>query len=305
MRVDSLVDVAVSAVLSTSRRAPPVTMCWTSTQVTVHTYLPSPTSHWYARRLRARHNLAIVSSFAEGGDILELGSGGGHFLDEARNRGFSPHGIEPNPIQAQFIREELGIPCEQLPLREVSFGGRRFDVIYHCDVLSHFIDPLAEFAAMHRALKEGGVVVFETGNLADVGESYLSHIPSFQYPDHLYFFGMRSISQLLEQTGFELTRTYIYSILPQLAASRVFTACKTLLHRADSSSSCPAAIAVREESHSDRSREFVRRLGPKALIARGGQRAKHILRYRIGLVAPKHGRPQTVVAVARRRERTV
>lgn len=267
-----------------------------------HVSAESHISTEYSKRLRARHNLAMISSLSKGGDILELGCAGGHFLDEARNMGFSPYGIEPNLVLAEFVRQELGVPCEESPLREGSFGGKRFDVIYHCDVLSHLFDPVAEFAAMHRALKEGGVLAFETGNLADVGESYLKRIPSFQYPDHLFFFGFHSMSRLLELTGFELMSTYSYSILPQLAASRVFATFKTWLPAADRSSSHAATAAESVGSGVGRSHQSVHWFVPRTLIKHGGEYAKHLLRYRVGRIVPKLGRPQTVLAVARKKK---
>jgi len=69
--------------------------------------------------------------------MLEIAEGGGYFLDEAREEGFEVYGIELNSIQADFIKTKLGIPCEK-PLLDIPFfDGKRFDIIYHCDVISH------------------------------------------------------------------------------------------------------------------------------------------------------------------------
>ena len=135
------------------------------------------------KRLQARHTLRILRRYATGGQLLEIGPGAGFFLQEARLAGFGPHGIELNPGQLEFIRR-LGIPCVAETLAE-AFPGRSFDVVYHCDVISHLHDPLAEFIAMHGRLREDGLLMFETGNFGDVRIDNLASVPRFQYPDHL------------------------------------------------------------------------------------------------------------------------
>jgi len=65
--------------------------------------------------------------------------------------------------------------------------GQSFDVIYHCDVVSHLHDPIADFRAMRGRLRDRGLLLFETGNLGDVPVDRLALVPRFQYPDHLFF----------------------------------------------------------------------------------------------------------------------
>ena len=156
----------------------------------------SATAHWEAenyKRLHARHTLRILHGYAGSGELLEIGPGAGFFLEEARAAGFAPHGIELNPAQVEFIRGR-GIPCVAKTVAE-AFPGQSFDVIYHCDVISHLPDPIAEFRAMHRRLRKRGLLLFETGNFGDVRVDRLARVPRFQYPDHLYLFQQRQHHQ--------------------------------------------------------------------------------------------------------------
>ena len=161
-------------------------------------------------RLYARHHLRQIRRHARRGRLLEVGAGNGNVLVEARRRGFEVRGLEPNPIQAAFIRDKLGIPCFE-SLDEV--GRDRtvepFDVIYHRDVLSHFFDSLEEFSTLNDLLADGGTMVFETG-IGDVDHSYFRLIPLFQLPDHLFFFSDRNIDELLRRTGFIRVATRRY-----------------------------------------------------------------------------------------------
>ncbi len=241
-------------------------------------------------RLYARHHLGIIQRFCRAGSLLEIGAGAGYFLDEARARGFAPAAIEFNPAQAAFIRTTLGIPCEERPLDGSSFAGRAFDVLYHCDVTSHFYDPFAEFRKMRNALRPGGWMVFETGNGGDVAPGYFRHFSAFQYPDHLFFFGLDNIRRLLEASDFELVALHGYSIMPQLHALHALSRVKSLVRRGRASRApAPAGAAPP-----------AREAGGQAL-SRLVDYANYVLRYKVGSVAPKSQRPQTLLIVARAR----
>jgi 2-polyprenyl-3-methyl-5-hydroxy-6-metoxy-1,4-benzoquinol methylase len=210
----------------------------------------------------ARHTLRLLRGHRAGGRLLEIGPGGGLFLDEARQAGYSIAGIEPNPQQAAFIDETFGIRCTTEPLGPETLKGELFDVIYHCNVLSHFPDPVQTLGLIRSRLRPGGILVMETGNYADVDRRFYRLIAAterFQLPDHLYFFGERSLRILLEQTGFALRKVYRYSRIPE-------------------------------------------KCGPSALRAlRLGwtvKRAQFFLTYRMGRWFPKRGRPQTLIVVA-------
>lgn len=168
-----------------------------------------------ATRLTARHDVSLVRRHVTNGSLLEIGPGSGSFLASARARGFAVYGTELNPRQAQFISDVLGIPCATSLQEARDLGPPQFDVVYHCDVLSHFYDPLEEMRAINSLIRPGGFQIFETGNLGEVDHSEFRRIRSFQYPDHLFFYSERSLHALLNETGFEHVKTYRYSRLPE------------------------------------------------------------------------------------------
>ncbi|MCA9130254.1 MAG: class I SAM-dependent methyltransferase, partial [Planctomycetales bacterium] len=219
-------------------------------------------------------------------------------LDEARRRGFNPHAIEFNHTQIRHIRDVLRIPCVAKPLSDDPFSGKSFDVIYHCDVVSHFYDPFAEFRAFHHALKDEGLLVFETGNLGDTDHRYLRLFDRFQYPDHLFFFSSDNIAQLLSSTGFELVRIYRYSLVTDLWVGRLRTRARKFFRRLGSG------------DHNANQSAHVSFDGPQTQTAAGrgvlhtikrvDQYIAYLLRYRFGRLLPKGTRPQTMIVVARK-----
>jgi SAM-dependent methyltransferase len=253
----------------------------------------------FRRRLIAKHTLKLITRFVGDGSILEIGSGSGYFLDEARNRGFDVYGIELNSLLADFTRARLGIPCVNTPLDPSLFDGRKFDIIYHRDVISHFYDPIAEFQKMHAMLEDKGFVVFETGNLGDVREKYYRLFAEFQFPDHLFFFSEDNLKTLLERSGFRLLKTHRYSIVPLLVvfdginklADRVGPLKK--IKRADEASK---GRVVSAGLHQSSNREFAVKTAVKNVY----NYLYYFVRYKVGYVMPKRARPQTLIIVAQK-----
>lgn len=246
-----------------------------------------------SKRLLARHTLSLIQRCKRTGSLLEIGAGAGYFLDEARKKGFSVFGIEINKVEAEFIAESLGIPCERVPLSESSFGGRQFDIIYHCNVLSHLHDPVAEFRKINDHLQEGGFHIFETGNLGDVESRYYRLFQGFEYPDHLFFFGEESLKQLVRMTRFELIKIYDYSIVSQLLLSKMIN----FISRFFSRSATSRSSAESDEHHWNphRQRTGLKRLGKvtRAYLF-------YLLTYRMKLLWRRKSHPKTLIVLAQK-----
>jgi SAM-dependent methyltransferase len=266
-----------------------------------HISSESHISDAFQKRLYARHNLRVIRPVVKRGALLEIGAGAGYFLDEARKTGFHPFGLELNPVQAGFIRTELKIPCEESPLSTSLFEGKKFDVVYHCDVIGHFFDPIADFRLMNTIMKDGAFLIFETGNLGDVDKLYFKYFQRFQYPDHLFSFSTDSLSKLLDRTGFEVLEIYRYSILPQLILIQIAARIKHLFSK-----------LVRQQSSSNRSsraRTMAGGIQPshrgpsaKRIIGPVWDYLNYVLRYKIGAILPKKGRPQSLIVIAQKRK---
>ena len=230
------------------------------------------------KRLQARNTLRILRKFVSGGKLLELGPGAGYFMDEARIAGFSPYGIELNHLQADSIRGKLSLPCESRSIAD-AFPGERFDVIYHCDVISHLSDPIAEFKAMRERLTENGVLIFETGNMGDVRADRLKQILLFQYPDHLFFFSTRNIESLLQLANFHMLGVARHSIVPEMWMNKVLSSLRG------------------EKISANRSANGNGTKGRPTSAA--AAQVRFSIRYRLGALMPIQDHHQTMVVVAK------
>lgn len=260
----------------------------------------------FSKRLYARNSLRILRRYKQRGDILDVGAGAGFFLDEARKQGFNPFAIEFNPNQAMHISGTLGIPCRSMPLEQAPFPGQLFDVVYHCDVMSHFYDPIAEFRAFHRALRDGGVLIFETGNFGDIDHRSLASIKSFQFPDHLFFFSSRNIQSILDATGFELLAFHRYSIRLDLWATRARSTIRRAARKLQSTAN-PTEVGLRATQTpvagspgSGSAGNGIKRR-PMEWAKSLDQYLSYFARYRLGRFIPGNNRPQSLIVVARKK----
>lgn len=236
----------------------------------------------YRKRLYAKHHIKKLKKLVQSGNLLEIGAGAGFFLDEAKKAGFTPWGLEFNPRQVEFMRDKLGIPCEQRPLSSDIFDEKTFDVIYHCDVISHLFNPVLDFKIMNRILNKGGVLFFETGNFAEVESEYYHYINTFMYPDHLFFFGMNNLKSLLSESGFELVFAKRYSALPQFWLKNKFGNSK-----GDNDFKNNSNVDIsRSNSFLDKIKVWV----------------NYLVRYRVGSFITNKKHPQTILVGAKKKK---
>lgn len=234
-------------------------------------------SSTYGRALKARHTLRLIRRFVASGDLLEIGAGGGAFARQAR-KCFNAHAAEFNSVQVAHMRQ-MGIDCRRGAFSE-QFRSEKFDVIYHCDVLSHLSNPVAEFRAMREMLKPGGVLVFETGNSGDVREEFYPLVESWMYPDHLYFFSRRSLANLAVASGFEPLAAHEYSRELEMRALKPLRRMKS-----------------RQKAGGDAKGGGVRSSWKRRQLLNLKHLLDYLLIYLAGSVAPKRGRPQTIISV--------
>jgi len=264
-----------------------------------HVSAESRISGAFIKRIYAKHNLRIIKKFIKNGSMLEIGPGAGYFLRQARKDGFEVYGIEPNNIQANFIRSKLGIPCVETFRMFPYLTEKKFDIVYHCEVISHFYDPISEFQRINSKLKKNGILVFETGNGGDIKERYYKFFTKFGYPEHLFLFSEDNLKELLRRTGFELIKIYRYSILSQLVISRILKKVIDFIKSRAGMKSIDKH-GINGVPSLDFSNFNICGFNFKQLIRNSVNYFLYLARYKIGYIMPKKGRPQTVIVIARK-----
>lgn len=155
------------------------------------------------RTYEARRRLRFLSRFISGGRLLEIGSAGGHFLHEARIRGFQVRGIEAVQTMAARSRRRFGLDVIDGTLHHADLGDGEHDAVCAFHVLEHLDDPLPALVKLRASLAATGVLVLEVPNIASlIARQHGDRWFNLQPTHHVAHYSPRSLRAALEASGF-------------------------------------------------------------------------------------------------------
>jgi SAM-dependent methyltransferase len=91
--------------------------------------------------------------------LLDVGCGEGHFLNAARQRGFSVQGLDFNANSAEAARDLYGVPVVSGDLASYATRGQRFDYVTAFEFLEHSAEPIGVLRCLGRLASYVGISV--------------------------------------------------------------------------------------------------------------------------------------------------
>ena len=147
-----------------------------------------------------------IFSAEEKPSILDIGCATGAVLESLRTRGWRRvTGVEISP-SAEYAVKTRGLDVRNLPLEENIFPPRSFDVVLASHLIEHLNDPRGFLTEINRILKDNGYVFITTPNISGFQSRIFGSRWRSAIFDHLYLFSVRTLSKLLENTGFKIER---------------------------------------------------------------------------------------------------
>lgn len=142
----------------------------------------------------------LADAGATGGALLEVGSGFGYLLDEARPHFATRLGVELAPAAAHEAAIRAGVPVyEALAALD---PAARFDCIVATHVIEHVQAPVRFAADLAERLRPGGVLVLAAPDMDSPLRRLMGNRwPSFKYPEHLAYFDQRTLPRLMAAAG--------------------------------------------------------------------------------------------------------
>jgi 2-polyprenyl-3-methyl-5-hydroxy-6-metoxy-1,4-benzoquinol methylase len=122
------------------------------------------------------------------GNILDIGSGTGHFLNTMKNSGWEISGVEINPKAREYAASRFDIDTIS-PENISTLPGNYFDCITLWHVLEHLQEPFKYMEEIARLLKNDGVciVALPNSNSFD-SKHYGKEWAAYDVPRHLWHF---------------------------------------------------------------------------------------------------------------------
>ena len=136
------------------------------------------------------------------GRLLEVGCGNGKRLARMQALGWEIMGQEIDPVAAEYVRKEKGISVHLGSLETVS-AVEKYDVVIMSHVIEHVHDPVILLKTCHGLLKENGLLVVLTPNIASYGHrKFGATWRGLEPPRHLHLFTCKTLIQLSRKAGF-------------------------------------------------------------------------------------------------------
>lgn len=161
-----------------------------------HEYYRDHDKKLYQSRLKIE---AIEKLNPIGKKLLDIGAGQGHFMKEAKERGWEVTGTELSTEARESAKKLFKIDLKD------SFEGfeeSSFDVITLWDVLEHVSDAKSILNEVTKLLKKDGILIIETVNIDSVDFLVQKEKWHLWHVDHNYYFSMKSLRSYLEQFNY-------------------------------------------------------------------------------------------------------
>lgn len=157
-----------------------------------------------------KRRLEVIEKYKKKGKILDIGCATGFFLELAKSRGWDVYGNDVSKFACEYARKKLGLKnIVHGGLTKVKFKDGMFDVVTIFDVIEHLPDPKKALKVINRLLKKDGLLVLITPNSGSLAAKILGkRWEEFRRArEHIYFFSTKTLSEMLQKTGFTVLKT--------------------------------------------------------------------------------------------------
>lgn len=159
--------------------------------------------------------------------ICDVGCADAQFLKLARERGWEPHGVEPNPPAAAAARRE-GVDVHEgwfEELEDLPWGT--FDLVTAWDCIEHTPEPHEFAQRLVKLLRPGGAVALTTLNVQSLVARAFGMRWSMVVEDHYTYWDLSSLRSLMESVGLKVVEQHTFGLgrdfvtwIDRLAAGR-------------------------------------------------------------------------------------
>jgi GT2 family glycosyltransferase/2-polyprenyl-3-methyl-5-hydroxy-6-metoxy-1,4-benzoquinol methylase/glycosyltransferase involved in cell wall biosynthesis/Flp pilus assembly protein TadD len=149
----------------------------------------------------------IITLTKERGTFLDVGCAWGAFLNNAREKGFNPRGIEITRRTAEFAAKTLGLDVTSQQFLDTPFERNSLSVVSMIHVLEHLPYPKASLDKVFEILRPGGLFAGIVPNIESLSSAVLQDKWEWLQPMYHYVhYSPSTIKRHLAAAGFQIEK---------------------------------------------------------------------------------------------------
>lgn len=148
--------------------------------------------------------------------FIDLGCKDGYLLDKAKELSLDVHGLDISDNIVKILNKQ-GFKVKKADLREkMPYEDNYFDIVSCQQVIEHLTDPEHLIKECYRVLKQDGLMILSTPNLASIGSRLrllfgkyplqLGPCKRWHFGHHYRLFTLPILKQVLERNGFSIEK---------------------------------------------------------------------------------------------------
>ena len=143
--------------------------------------------------------------------VLDIGCGNGGLVEKFSDAGWDAQGVEMAPPE-HFVSDDVQKKIFIGDVRTAPYEPHSFDVITLFHVLEHLPEPRSYLEKAHELLTNNGLLVIEVPNVASLQARMIrGKWFNLDVPRHVFHFTPRSLTTILQQSGFTIEHMAHYS----------------------------------------------------------------------------------------------
>ncbi len=149
--------------------------------------------------------LKAIEKHIKPGKLLDVGSGIGVLLNQAKKRGWDPYGIDIKRDSISFAKQQFCVNANVSTLEDAGFENNFFDAIVMNDLIEHVSNPINTLKIANKLLKSDGLIFLSTPNIESLmAKVFGAHWLHLKPNEHIYYFSPSTMSLVLEKAGFKM-----------------------------------------------------------------------------------------------------